>query len=58
MAEKASNQARLNLKTNRHCKQQLEKAAELSGMTLTGFVIMAACDKAREVLAHFNQEQE
>lgn len=46
--------ARLDLKTNQELKSLLEDAAAFSGTNLTGFILAAATDKAREVINHHN----
>ncbi|CAH9054031.1 hypothetical protein PSEHALCIP103_00946 [Pseudoalteromonas haloplanktis] len=46
--------ARLDLKTNHELKSMLEDAAVFSGTSLTGFILAAAADKAREVMNHHN----
>ncbi|EGR1044243.1 MULTISPECIES: type II toxin-antitoxin system TacA family antitoxin [Vibrio] len=47
--------ARLDLKTNKYVKSQLEEAAELSGVNLTAFILNAASEKAREVMKFHSQ---
>lgn len=44
--------ARMELKTTRELKQMLNRAATLSGVDLTAFVLSSAEEKARSVIAH------
>jgi uncharacterized protein (DUF1778 family) len=56
--------ARVELKTTDGLKQMLSKAAMLSGLDLTAFVLSSAEEKARDVIEHHDslslsaQEQE
>lgn len=44
--------ARMELKTTRALKQTLTRAAALSGVDLTAFVLSSAEEKARNVIEH------
>ena len=44
--------ARMELKTTQSLKQMLTKAATLSGVDLTAFVLSSAEEKARNVIEH------
>lgn len=48
-SEQAAKPARIELKTSPHIKSELEKAAALSGVTLTAFVIHQAAEAAKRI---------
>lgn len=52
MSATALKKARMELKTTSDLKQMLSKAATLSGVDLTAFVLSSAEEKARVVIEH------
>ncbi|RUO18191.1 DUF1778 domain-containing protein [Aliidiomarina iranensis] len=49
-ASKPSMPARIELKTNAKVKAELERAAAISGISLTAFVIQQAADAAKRIV--------
>jgi uncharacterized protein (DUF1778 family) len=52
MSATALKTARMELKTTDHLKLMLSKAASLSGLDLSAFVLSSAEEKARTVIEH------